>query len=86
MLSTGLVLRCDRWLVELHLGDRAELRITEEVLRIAAVLQSDSEFCQSLKASPTEVLQRLEEARTPGDVIRIAGEWTWERYLTLWIL
>jgi hypothetical protein len=61
--------------VELRLGPRKEVDVREIVSQLAVVLESDSEFCEYLGASPAEVLRCFERARVPAEVIRIAGEY-----------
>jgi hypothetical protein len=60
--------------VELRLGSRKQVELREVIAQLVVVLKRDSGFSDYLKDSPAEVLQRFETARTPGDVIRIAGE------------
>lgn len=60
--------------VRLHLGAPRHIPLEEVVALLAEVLQGESAFNDFLGRPPAEVLARLKSARTPLDVIRIAGE------------
>jgi len=58
--------------VELHLGLRVKADLAAVVSQLAVVLQSNNEFCESLRTAPAEVLARFQSARAPVEIIQIA--------------
>jgi hypothetical protein len=57
--------------VELQLGSRVEADLAAVVSRLANVLQSNNEFCESLPTAPAELVVQFRSARGPMDVIEI---------------
>lgn len=62
--------------VEIRLGARSEPDLRDVIRKLEVVLRSESDFSESLDTSPTALLERLEGARMPLDVIRIVSEST----------
>lgn len=60
--------------VRLTLGHREAVELKDIVARLAAILKSDSEFCDFVEPSPEELLEQFEKAKTPQEIIQIAEE------------
>ena len=60
--------------VEIQFGTPSHLSMSEVISRLARVLRSDNAFCDYFRASPVEILNRFEAARTPGDIIQVARD------------
>jgi hypothetical protein len=60
--------------VDLELGDARSVSVAEIVARLDRVLSDENEFCDQLPGSPASLRERFAGARTPRELIRLAGE------------
>lgn len=58
--------------VELHLGSRIHADPADVFSRLATILRSGNEFCDSLRTPPHELLPRLQNARDLAVIIQVA--------------
>lgn len=60
--------------IKLHFGPRSQATLKEVVSKLVLVLTSESEFNDVLVSSPTKIINQLENADGPMDIICIARE------------
>ena len=61
--------------VEIRFGTRSHADLRDIVSRIAEILESESQFNESLPVPLPDILNRFEGAHSPSEVIRIADEY-----------
>ena len=60
--------------IDLHFGPCSQVSLKEVVSKLVVVITGESEFIDVLVSSPTKIIDQLENAEGPMDIICIARE------------